>query len=149
MHPGEGACRNAYTKANASFTDAEEQKAWKREAGFDRTEIITEMREQHFLAGFDSERFHSKLYNPRWPHTPEKHTLEMRVNVERLRMVIVLSQPAPPPHCGSSPRRLPAVSTGLNESGAPRAENQPTEREENFPLEASLDVFLHVCTSPA
>ena len=32
----------------------EEQKAWKQEAGFDRIEIIAEMREQHFLVDFDS-----------------------------------------------------------------------------------------------
>ena len=39
----------------------EEQKAWKREARFDRIEIIAEMHEQHFRAGFDSELFYSKL----------------------------------------------------------------------------------------
>ena len=33
----------------------EEQKAWKRGAGFDRIEIIAEIRQQHFLAGFDSQ----------------------------------------------------------------------------------------------
>ena len=60
----------------------EEQKAWKREAGYDRIETIAEMREQHFLADFHLEPFNTKLYNPRWPHTPEEHTLEMRVNVE-------------------------------------------------------------------
>ena len=75
----------------------EEQQAWKREAGFDRIEIIDEMRAQHFRAGFDSKPLYSKLYNPKWPHTPEEHTLKMRVDVERLRREIVLSQPAPPP----------------------------------------------------
>ena len=54
----------------------EEQKAWKREAIFDRIETITEMREHHFIAGFHSEPLYTKLYNPRWPHTPEQHTLE-------------------------------------------------------------------------
>ena len=64
----------------------EEQEAWKREAGFDRIETIAQMREQYFLAGFDSESLNTKLYNPRWLHTPEEHTLKIRVDVERLRM---------------------------------------------------------------
>ena len=42
----------------------EEQKVWKREAGFDRIEIIAEMREEHFLAGFDSEPLFSELNDP-------------------------------------------------------------------------------------
>ena len=36
-----------------------EKKVWKREAGFDRTKIIAEMREQHFLADFDPEPLYS------------------------------------------------------------------------------------------
>ena len=98
----------------------EEQTAWKREAGFDRNEIIAEMREQHFLAGFHSEPLYTKLYNPKWPHSPEEHKLEMDVDIERLRMKIVLSQPAPPPQCVSSPRRVPAVNTRSDEPGTPR-----------------------------
>ena len=92
----------------------EEQKAWTREAGFDRIAITAEMDAQRFHTGLDSELFYTKLYNPRCPHTPEEHKLEMDVDVERLRMEILLSQPAPPPLCDSSPRRLPAVGTGLN-----------------------------------
>ena len=75
----------------------EEPKTWKRETGFDRIEITAEMDERRFRTGLESKRFYSKLYNPRWPNTPEEHTLEMRVEVERLRMEIALSQPAPPP----------------------------------------------------
>ena len=89
----------------------EEQKVGKREAGFDRIETMAEMREQHFLAGFHSEPLYT-LYNPRWLHSPEEHKLEMEVDVERLRMEIVLSQPAPPLQCDSLPRRLPAIDTG-------------------------------------
>ena len=59
-----------------------------------RTETIPKRREQHFLAGFHSESFHAKLYNPKSPYTPEEHTLEMSVDVERLRMEIVFSKPA-------------------------------------------------------
>ena len=58
-------------------------------------------------------------------------------------MEIVLSQPAPPPQCDSSPRRLPAIGTGLDETGVLRAETQLMEREENFPLQAPDG-----CTSP-
>ena len=104
-----------------------EQKAWKREADFDRVETIAEMREQHFLAGFHSEPLYTKLYNPRWPHSPEEHKLEMEVDVERLRMKILLSQPAPPPQCHSSPRRAPAVDTGSDAPGTPQAESQSIE----------------------
>ena len=71
----------------------EEHKAWQRETGFDRIEIIAKIREQHFLACFDSEPLYLNLYNPRWPHTPEEHTLKMWVDVERLRMEIVFRSP--------------------------------------------------------
>ena len=95
-----------------------------------------------------SEPFYSKLSNPRCPHTPNEYTLEMRVDVERLRMEIVLSQPAPPTQCDPSPRRLPAVDTESEEPGTPRrspaigtgsdepgvlrADTQLTGREESF-----------------
>ena len=69
----------------------EKQRAWKREAGFDRIEITAEMDEQRFRTSVDSEPFYTKLYNPRWPHTPEEHTLGMRVDVKRFKMEIVLS----------------------------------------------------------
>ena len=92
-----------------------EQKAWKREVGFDRIETAAEMDAQRFRTSLVSEHIYSKLYNPRWPHNPDDFTLEMRVDVERLRMEIVFSQPAPRPQCDPSPRRLPAVGTGSEE----------------------------------
>ena len=61
----------------------EEQKGWKREAGFDRIEITAEMDEQRLRTGFDSQSFYIKLYNPRWPHTPAEHALELSIDVER------------------------------------------------------------------
>ena len=103
---------------------------------------------QRFRTGFDSEPLYSKLYNPRWPHTQAEYTLEMDVEVERLRMEILLSQPAPLLQCGSSPRRSLAIGMRLDEPGAPHAESQSTEEEGIFPLQASLKGFLHVCTSP-
>ena len=98
----------------------EKQEAWKREAGF---ETIAKMVAQRFLTDFDPEPFCTKLYNSRWLHTPENHTLEMRVNIERLRKKIVFSQPAPPPQCDSSPRRSLTVGTGLDKPGAPHAKS--------------------------
>ena len=103
------------------FRMFEKKKAWKGEAGVDRIEIIAKMREQLFLTGFDSESLYSKLYNPRWPHI--------------LRMKNVLSQPAPPPQCDSSPRPLPAVDTGSGEPALPRVETRSTESEGVFPLQ--------------
>ena len=143
----------------------EEQKARKRETGFDRIETIDKMSEQHFLASLHSEPLYTKLYNPRWPHFPEEHKLEMEVDVKRLRMEIVLSHPAPPPQCDSSSRRLPAGDTGSDEPGTPRrlptigtgsdepevsrAESRSTEREGFFSLQASVDGILCVtCSSP-
>ena len=52
------------------------------------------MHEQHFLAGFDSEPLYSKLSNPRWRHSPKEHKLDMGVEIERLRLETLLSQPA-------------------------------------------------------
>ena len=126
-----------------------EQKAWKREAGFDRIEITAEICAQHLHAGFDSETLYNGLYNPRWPHSPEEHKLEMDVDVEQLRLEILLSQPAPSRQDYLSPRRSPAVGTGLHEFGVLRADMQITKQKGNFPLQATVDGFLHVsCTSP-
>ena len=97
----------------------EGQKTWKREAGFDRIETVAEMDSQRFRSGL-SEPFYWKLSNAGWPHTGEEYTLEMRVDVERLIMEVVLSQSAPPPQYESSPRRLPAVDMGSDEPGTPR-----------------------------
>ena len=105
------------------------------------------MREQHFLAGFHSEPLYTKLYNPRWPHSPEEHKLEMEVDVERLRMETLLSQLTPPLQCHSSPQRAPAVDTRSDEPGTPQKESQPTKREGNFRLQASVDGFLYVSIS--
>ena len=54
--------------------------------------------------------FYSKMFNPSCPHTHDEYTFEMKVDIEGLRMEIVLSKPEPPPQCGPLPRRL--VDTG-------------------------------------
>ena len=70
----------------------------------------------------------------------------MRVDVGKLGMEVLLSQPAPPPQCVSSSRSSPAIGAWSDEPGVSRAENQSTEREMMFPLQVSMDVF---CLSAA
>ena len=120
---------------------------------------------QRFRTSLGSEPLYRKLFNSRWSHIPDEFALEMRVDVERLRMEIVLSQPAPPLQYDSSPLRLPAVDMGLEEPGTPRrlpvigtgsdepgvsrAATQATEKEELFLHQANVEGFLRVnCTSP-
>ena len=96
------------------------------------------------------------MSNPRRPHTPDEFTLEIKVNVERLRIEIILSQPAPS-QCDSlprraavdtgseeprTPRRSPAIGTGSDEPGVSRFETS-TEEEGILPLETSMDGILH------
>ena len=143
----------------------EEQKAWKREAGFDHIHTAAGMDAQRFSTSLVQEPFYSKMFNPKWLHTPDEFTLELRVDVEPLRMEIVLLQPEPPLQCDPSPRRLPtvdkgseepqtprrspAIGTGLGEPGVSRAETQSTKRGEIVSLQASVDGFLRFhCTSP-
>ena len=89
----------------------------------------------------------------RRPHTPNELTLEMKLDVEGLRMEIILSHPASS-QCDPSPRRA-AVDTGSEEPGIPRrspaigtgsgpgASRAETQIEEKlFPPETSMDGFL-------
>ena len=108
----------------------EEQKTWKREAGFDQIEIIAEMHAQRLHAGLDSEPLYTGMYNRRWLRTPEESKLDMDVDVERLRLEILLSQATPSPQDDLLPRRSPAVSTGSDEPGVPHTETQQTEPKE-------------------
>ena len=137
----------------------EEQKAWKREAGFDYIETAAEMDARRSRS---KTFFYRNMFNPSRPHTPAEFTLEMNVDVERLRMEIIISQPAPP-QCDPLPRRA-AVDTGSEEPGTPRRSSaigtglgEPrvsrveTSTEEGgfLPLETSMNGFLHFnFTSP-
>ena len=122
----------------------------KRDGGFDRIEIIAEMHEQtleRLHAGFDSEPLYTESYNPQLPLIPEEFTLGMNVEVEILMLEIPLSQPPSLPQYDSSPRRLPAAGTGLDEPGLPHPEMRQTEQEGTFPFQAGVDNFLDVdCT---
>ena len=136
----------------------EKRKTWKREFGFDRIETAAEMDEQRSRTStrpVPDPFFYRNTVIPR-PHTPDEFTLEMKVDVEVLRMEIILSQPASP-QCdlllqrvavdtgsgepGTSPRS-PAIGTGLDGPGVSRFETS-TEEEGLFPLETSMGAFLN------
>ena len=86
------------------------------------------------------------MSNSRHPHTPDEFTLEMKVYVERLRMKIVLSQPAPPQY-DPLPRRA-AIGAGSGQPGTLRFETS-TDKEGFVTLEISMDGYFNSnCTSP-
>ena len=135
----------------------EKHKAWKREFGFDCIETAAEMDEKRSRTSTSpvpNPFFYRNMIIPRHPHTPNEFTLEMKVDVEGLRMEIILSQPASS-ECDPSPRRAavdtgseepgtpqqsPAISTGSEERRASRAETQ--REEEIFLFETSTGGFL-------
>ena len=136
----------------------EKHKAWKREFGFDRIETAAEMDEKRSRTSTSpvpNPFFYRNMVIPRHSHTPDDFSLEIKVDVEGLRMEIILSQPASS-KCDPSPRRAavdtgseepgmppnsPAISTGSG-PGASQAETQIMEEEEIFPFETSMDGFL-------
>ena len=141
----------------------EKHKVWKREFGFDRIETAAEMDEKRSRTSTSpvpNPFFYRNMVIPEHPHTPQEFNLQMKVDVEGLRMEIILSQP-PSSECDPSPRRA-AVDTGSEEPGtppqlpatgtrsgpeAPQVETQIME-EEISPFETSVDDFLcSNCTS--
>ena len=139
----------------------EKHKTWKREFGFDRIEADAEMemdkqRSRTSTSPVPDPFFCRNMVIPRHPHTPVEFTLEMKVDVEGLRMKIIPSQPAPP-HCdplrqrtvvdtGSeepeTPPRSAAIGTGSDGPGASRFETS-TEEERRFLLKTSMDSFFN------
>ena len=137
----------------------EKHKTWKREFGFDRIELDAEMDKQRSRTSFSpvpDPFFYRNMVIPRHPHTSAEFTLEMKVDVEGLRMKIIPSQPAPP-HCdplrrravvdtGSeepgTPPRSAAIGTGSDGPGASRFETS-TEEERRFLLKTSMDSFFN------
>ena len=99
---------------------------------------------RHLYACFDLERFNIGLYNPRRPPTPEEFPLNLKVKVESLKIDLLLSQPLPPPQYGQPPRRSPAAGTGTEKPGEPHPEIQQMGRGGTMPLQAGVDVALHV-----
>ena len=98
----------------------EKHKVWKREFGFDRIETAAEMDEKRSRTSkspVPNPNFHRNMVIPNHRHTPDDFTLEMKVDVEGLRMETILSQPASS-DCDPSPGRA-AVDTGSEEPGTP------------------------------
>ena len=143
----------------------EKHKAWKREFGFDRIETAAEMDEKRSRTSTSpvpNPFFYRNMVIPRRPHTPDEFTMEMKVDVESLRMDIILSQPASS-ECDPSPRRAavdtgseepgtpqqsPTISTGSEEPGTPpRSPAIGTGSEgpgaSRAPFETSMNGFLH------
>ena len=133
----------------------EKHKVWKREFGFDRIETAAEMDEKRSRTSTSpvpNPFFYRNMVIPNHPHTPDEFSLEMKVDVEGLRMEIILSQLASS-ECDPSPRRA-AVDTGSEEPGTPPqspaisteppgASRTETQMEEEiFPFETSMDSFL-------
>ena len=130
----------------------------KTEFGFDRIETDIEMDEKRSRTSTSpvpDPFFYRNMVIPRHPHTPDEFTLEMKVDVEGLRMETILSQPASS-QCDLSPRRA-AVDTGSEEPGESRRSpaigtgsgprvsqfETSTEKEGLFPVETSINVFLN------
>ena len=98
----------------------ERHKVWKREFGYDRIEMAAEMDEKRSRTStspVSNPFLYRNMVIPEHPHTPEKFHLQMKVDVEGLRMEIILSQPSSSV-CDTSPRRA-AVDTGPEEPGTP------------------------------
>ena len=129
------------------FLMLEEKKTWKREFGFNRIETAAEMDEKSFRTSPGSEPFfYRNMSNSRHPHTSDEFTIEMKVYVERLRMKIVLSQPARPQY-DPLPRRA-AIGTGSDQPGTLWFKTS-TDKEGFVTLKISMDGFLNSnCASP-
>ena len=131
----------------------EKHKVWKREFGFDRIETAAKMDEKRSrisTSPVPNPFFYRNMVIPEHPHKPEEFNLQMRVDVEGLRMEIILSQP-PSSECDPSPRRA-AVDTGSEEPGtppqSPAISTGSGPEGEMFSFEVSRDGFLRSnCTS--
>ena len=136
-----------------SFLLHERHKVWKREFGYDRLETAVEMDEKRSrisTSPVTNPFFYRSMVIPDHPHTPEEFSLQMKVDVEGLRMEIILSQ-LPSSECDTSSRRA-AVDTGSEEPGtppqSPAISTGSGPEGEIFSFEASRDVFLRPkCTS--
>ena len=115
----------------------ERHKVWKREFSYDRIETAAEMDEKRSRSStspVSNPFFYRNMVIPEHPHTSEEFNLQMKVDVEGLRMEIILSPPLKPRSWASSTtdltkhsswgriRRLPCLKKNLN---APRPSEHP------------------------
>ena len=87
---------------------------------YDRIEIAAEMDEERSRTStspVSNPFLYRNMVIPEHPHTPEEFHFQMKVDVEGLRMEIILSQPSSSEY-DTSPRRA-AVDTGSEEPGTP------------------------------
>ena len=126
----------------------ERHKVWKREFGCDRLETAVGMDEKRpriSTSPVTNPFFYRSMVIPERPHTPEEFSLQMKGDVEGLRMEIILSQP-PSSECDPSPRRA-AVVTRSEEPGtpphSPAISTGSGPEGKYFSFEASRDVFMH------
>ena len=125
----------------------ERHKVWKREFGLDRLGTAAEMDEKHSrisTSPVTNPLFYRSMVILDQPHTPEEFSLQRKVDVEGLRMEIILSQP-PSSECDTSPRRA-AVNTGSKEPEtppqSPAVSTGSGPEGEVFSFEANREVFL-------
>ena len=138
----------------------ERHKVWKKEFGYDRIEIAAEMDEERSRTStslVSNPFLYRNMVIPEHPHTPEEFHLQMKVDVEGLRMEIILSQPSSS-ECDLSPRhavvvtrsekletppKSPAISTGLDRPGVSPAFEADSQTDESlFPFEVSTEDLL-------
>ena len=126
----------------------EKHKVWKREFGYDRLETAAEMDEKRSRTSsspVSNPFFYRNIVIPEHPHTSEEFNLQMKADVEGLRMEIILSPP-PWSECDPSPRRA-AVDTGSEEPGTPTqspaisTESEPEAPEAETQMEGKIFSF--------
>ena len=135
----------------------ERHKVWKREFGYDRIETAAEMDEKRSRAStspVSNPFLYRNMVIPEHPHTPEEFHLQMKVDVEGLRMEIILSQSSSS-ECDTSPRRAavdteseepgtPTQSPAISKGSGPEAQQAETQMHGGiFSFEASMDGFLN------
>ena len=134
----------------------ERHKVWKREFGYDCIEIAAEMDEERSRTStspVSNPFLYRRMVIPEHPHTPEEFHLQMKVDVEGLRMKIILSQPSSS-ECDTSPRRAavdkgsdepgtPTQSPAISKGSGPEAQQAETQMQGGiFSFEASTDGLL-------
>ena len=117
--------------------------------------MVDEKRSRTSTSPVPDRFFYQNMVIPRRPHTSDEFTLEMKADLEGLRMEIILSQPASPQydtlprHAAvdteseepGTPPRSPAIGAESDGPGISRFETS-TKVEGLFPLESKINGFL-------
>ena len=127
----------------------ERHKVWKREFGYDRIETVAEMDEKRSRAStspVSNPFLNRNMAIPEHPYTPEEFHLQMKVDVEGLRMEIILSQPSSS-ECdtstGSEEPGTPTQSPAISKGSGPEAQQAETQMHGGiFSFEERMDGLL-------